>query len=93
MKTVLALFGLVLSYSQGVSQECISLSNADWGVTANWSCDGVNRLPTCGDTVKIQAGHTVTLANQYNLEGCGSSMVVDVTGILQFTTGNKLHLP
>jgi len=75
------------------AQECITLSNANWSVAANWSCDGVNRLPTCGDTVKIQSGHTITVSNQYNLQGCGAPIILDVTGILEFTNENKLELP
>ena len=93
LKQVLALNAFLLLVAPSFSQECLSLGNGNWGNTANWNCGGVNRLPTCGDIVKIQAGHTVTVANQYNLLGCGSSMIVDVTGTLQFTTGNKLQLP
>jgi hypothetical protein len=93
VKTVLALLGLVFSFFVSQAQECLSLGTSTWGDTANWSCDGVNRLPTCGDTVKIQTGDTVTVDNQYNLLGCGPAMIVDVTGTLQFTTGNKLDLP
>ncbi len=77
----------------GFSQECVSLSNANWGVAANWSCDGVNRLPNCGDIVKIQTGHTITVDAQYNLEGCGPPIILDITGVLEFTNGNKLQLP
>jgi hypothetical protein len=93
LKQVLALSAFLLLVAPSFSQECLSLGNGNWGNTANWNCGGVNRLPACGDIVKIQAGHTVTVANQYNLLGCGSSMIVDVTGTLQFTTGNKLQLP
>ncbi|MEX2597605.1 MAG: T9SS type A sorting domain-containing protein [Salibacteraceae bacterium] len=84
---------LVFWFSDFRSQECISVNSNNWNNTGTWLCDGVNRVPTCGDTVYITAGRTVSVTNQNNYEACGSSMVIDVSGDLAFTNGNKLELP
>lgn len=75
------------------AQTCLSQSTGNWNSAARWLCDGVNRLPACGDTIRIQSAHEITVTNQYNFSGCGSTMALDVTGTLTFTNGNKIDLP
>lgn len=75
------------------AQTCISQGTGNWNSTSTWSCDGTSRLPACGDTVRVQFLHVVTVTNQYDFTACGSTMALDVAGVLNFTTGNKVRLP
>lgn len=75
------------------AQTCISTGNGNWNNTASWNCNGVNRLPTCGDTILVGADDRITVSNQNNYEACGSPISIDVAGELAFTNGNKLELP
>lgn len=75
------------------SQTCISAGDGNWNNTASWNCNGVNRLPTCGDTILVSADDRITVSNQNNYEACGSPISLDVAGELAFTNGNKLELP
>jgi hypothetical protein len=70
-----------------------AIANGNWNVASTWSFSGANRVPTCGDTVIIPAGKTVTVNSQENLYGCGSPLYIFVYGTLQFTNGNKIDLP
>lgn len=66
---------------------CYSNGTGDWDKPASWSC---GRVPTCGDTIYIQAGHTVTLTASVNYHtGCVSV----IQGTLHFNNGRKLDLP
>lgn len=93
MKRLLIAIAGVVIHSETQAQQCLSLRDGNWNQTSTWSCDGVNRLPNCGDTVRVLSGDIVSVTNQNNYEACGSEMVIDVAGILQFTNGNKLELP
>lgn len=92
-KNALGVSLITILSSIGYSQQCESLVTGDWGNVNTWSCDGVNRIPTCGDTILVRSGNTVSVTNQYNLQACGLPIILDVTGILQFSNGNKLELP
>jgi len=70
-----------------------AVANGYWNVASTWLFAGVIRVPTCGDTITIPAGRTVTVDNQENLYGCGTKIVIHVYGTLQFTHGNKIDLP
>jgi len=91
--TIFGWFTLLLSFSEAQAQTCISTGNGNWSNTGTWLCDGVNRLPTCWDTVLVQLGDEVSVTNQNDYTACGSSMVVDMPRDLRFTTGNKIDLP
>jgi hypothetical protein len=71
------------------SATCISTGNGSWANTGTWSCGSI---PTCGDSIVIQAGHTVTISAQQDLRSCGSLFKMAIYGTLKFTTGNKLRL-
>lgn len=64
--------------------------NGNWGTAATWS---LGRKPTCGDTVIIPVGITVTVAAQENLVPCGTAVIIYVSGTWQFTNGNKIDFP
>lgn len=90
--SVLAVLVFLASYT-AKSQTCISTGNGSWNNTASWNCDGINRLPTCGDTILVGVDDRITVSNQNNYEACGSPLSIDVAGELAFTNGNKLELP
>jgi len=70
-----------------------SNSTGNWNNPSTWLFSGSARVPTCGDTVNIPYGTTVTVNSQENLVPCGMPLHIVVGGILQFTNGNKLELP
>lgn len=86
---ILILFGITNSSAQ----QCVSTGNGTWNNTNTWDCDGTNRVPSCGDTVIVLSGDVVTVTSQNDYTGCLTTLVIDVTGILQFSNGNKLELP
>ncbi|MES2680211.1 MAG: T9SS type A sorting domain-containing protein [Bacteroidota bacterium] len=69
---------------------CISTGNGNWATGATWSCGSA---PTCGDSIIIQAGHTVSVTATINHSGCGTKIILVVRGTLKFGTGDKLRLP
>lgn len=68
---------------------CIALANGDWATATNWSC---GHVPTCGDSVVIPAGRTVTITSQQNNSACGAPMQLTIYGTLKFNTGSKLQM-
>ncbi|MBA3664399.1 MAG: T9SS type A sorting domain-containing protein [Bacteroidetes bacterium] len=68
---------------------CIALGNGDWATPALWSC---GHIPTCGDSVVIPAGKTVTISSQQNNSGCGAPMQITVYGTIKFNSGSKLQM-
>lgn len=85
------LFGVSLklfSYSLSAAT-CVSSGSGSWASGSNWLC---GHVPTCGDSVVIQSGHTMTISSQQDLRGCGSAFTLTIYGTLRFVTGNKLRL-
>lgn len=93
IKLIAALLLFLVHPIRGYNQVCTSIASGSWVSSFTWSCRGTNATPTCGDTVYVDAAHVVTVNNQVDLTACGSSIVVDITGDLAFTNGNKLELP
>lgn len=82
------LFSNTISYAgQGVAITGI------WGSSLTWTFGGVNRLPTCGDTLTIPAGIIVTVSSQQDYTSCGQNMFISISGTLQFMNGYKLDMP
>jgi hypothetical protein len=79
----LFLFGL-----KSQSATCVSSGSGTWTNTATWSCGSV---PTCGNSVVIQAGHTVSIT-AVNLSGCALKFALVIKGTLRFITGGSLQL-
>lgn len=92
MKRFLALVLLAVVYLKGYSAVCYSTGNGAFNNTATWSCPGG---PSCGDTIIIQAGHTVTVTTQQNFaqNPCNTPMLMIVHGTLKFETGNRIDFP
>lgn len=89
-KKLFFLFLIVLTGIRAHAATCTAVSNTNWGQNATWSC---GHVPTCGDSVVIPAGITVTIATQQDYSACASPIKIAIYGTLQFTTGNKLTLP
>jgi hypothetical protein len=85
-KYMLWILILVASYCEGRQVNCMSSGN--WGNTSTWSA-----TPTCGDTLFIPSGRTVTVDGHYTYSSSVSSMKIIVGGTLQFQNGYKLRLP
>jgi hypothetical protein len=71
------------------ANKCIAVTNGNWTNSATWSC---GTIPTCGDSIIIPAGKTVTISSQQNYT-CGLPIQILIYGNLKFITGNKLILP
>ena len=75
-------------FSQAVTNSAIG--NGNWDAPGTWS---LGRKPTCGDTITIPFGITVTVTAQENLVPCVTPVIVIVDGTWQFTNGNKIDFP
>ncbi len=87
---------LFLAFHAGESARAAigsSVLNGSWNDPNTWSFGGINRLPTCGDTITIPSGYSVTVNSQVDYSACGTFLYVIVEGSLLFTNGNKLQLP
>jgi len=85
--------GILLLLLYGNISKAVTITasaDGNWGTSGTWS---LGRKPTCGDTVMIPAGVTVTVNAQENLVPCGNPVIVFVSGTLQFTNGNKIDFP
>ena len=67
-------------------------TTGNWNNPSTWLINGSARIPTCGDTVLIPAGYTVTVNTQIDLSTCSVPLYIVVDGTFQFTNGNKLDL-
>jgi len=67
-------------------------TTGNWTNPSTWLINGTARVPTCGDTVLIPAGYTVTVNTQIDLSTCSTPMYIIVDGTFSFTNGNKLDL-
>jgi hypothetical protein len=64
-----------------------------WNNASTWQFGTVNRIPTCGDTLFIPSGVTVTISTQLNYSSCPEPMFLSIQGTLHFDSGKKLDLP
>jgi hypothetical protein len=79
---------------RGLSAVCTATASGNWNNPTIWSCGS---SPGCGDFVIIPSGITVTINAQVNLDenstpACSTATYIQVSGTLQFITGNKLNL-
>lgn len=93
-KIILVLFVLIGINRTSYSAICTALANGNWSNPANWSCGA---LPGCGDIIFIPAGLTITVDTQVDLDensspACSTATFIQVSGTLQFVTGNKISL-
>lgn len=67
-----------------------STGSGNWNTAATWNASG---SPVCGDSIVIQAGHTISVTTQQNYGSCAAPMRVIIYGTLMFYNGAKLSLP
>jgi hypothetical protein len=68
-------------------------STGNWDKNTTWTYNGVQRSPSCGDTLIIPAGVTVTVRMQTDYMNCMQRFYIVVNGTLQFKNGYKMNLP
>lgn len=87
-----AIFAALMLFASAnlLAEPCTAIRNDDWDKTTTWSC---GRVPTCGDSVVIAAGITVTIDDQADYTACGSPIKINIFGVLAFVSGKKLLLP
>lgn len=90
----LTIFFLIVSVFKGYSATCTATVTGNWENPAVWSC---GHVPLCTDNVTVPSGFTVTITTMLDYStgaGCSTqTMVVSISGVLKFQTGNKLTLP
>jgi hypothetical protein len=80
---------LVVAHHRCTARTCTSTDNGDWIAAGSWSCGSA---PAAGDTLIIQAGHTVTVHANHTYTG--TPIRVQVYGTLFFNGGGaKLSFP
>jgi hypothetical protein len=88
MKTILSLLFLVGSTYYAHTATCSSINSGAWNDPLTWSCGAV---PVTGDTIIVNAIHTVVVSSNTNLNGL--PMVIIINGVLLFDSpGAKLRL-
>lgn len=88
-KFIPILFLLLLGFRSQASVTCVAIAAGNWESGSTWSC---GHMPTCGDSVYIPFGITVTVTTVCSY-GCTGGIGVVVGGVLFFQTGKKLELP
>jgi len=87
---IVSALAIFLQWNVAGATTITAVANGNWNSGSTWS---LGRVPTCGDTVVIPAGKTVTVASQENLVPCGLPVIIYVSGTFQFTNGNKIDFP
>ena len=86
-------FGILLLLSFMWLNESYALTNTaqtgSWSNSSTW----VNNAPQNGDTIYINAGHTVTVRSQQDYTSNTSPMFLIIEGVLNFNNGKKILLP
>lgn len=83
------LFAFLFIFYNGYveARQVTAISSGYWSTASTWDL-----TPTCGDTITIPNGITVTVNSQQPYT-CTTTMHVVVAGILQFVNGYKLTMP
>lgn len=98
MKTIqlfLLAFVMLLKFSEfSFAANCTALSSGNWSNPTIWSCGA---LPGCGDIIVIPSGIIVSVDMQVDLDensspACSTATHIQISGVLQFVTGNKISL-
>lgn len=84
---------ILFNFFKSGAATCLSNGSGAWNLAATWSCGSV---PGCGDSIVIQAGHTVTITADQSYMACNPAtqyLKITVFGCLKFTNGNRMRLP
>lgn len=80
-----------MSTSSAYAAQYTSSGSGNWNTAGTWSPAGP---PGCGDTVFIQAGHTIEVSSVIDYSACGQPLFLEINGHLHFNGGgSKLRLP
>lgn len=88
-KKIILLIALLFPLLTVRGATCTSTVSGFWNNPTTWSC---GQVPTCGDSIVVPAGVTVTVSTQLNMVSC-SPVKITVKGNLYFINGKKLDLP
>lgn len=92
MKTLLSIVFVVCAVLTASSSTTTATSSGDWTENSNWD----NGAPGCFDTIVIPAGIQIDITSTQDLEGCSpglDSIIILISGRLEFQNGKKLKLP
>ncbi len=92
MKTLISIVFVVCAALTASSSTTTATSSGDWTENSNWD----NGAPGCFDTIVIPAGIQIDITSTQNLEGCSpglDSIIILISGRLEFQNGKKLKLP
>jgi hypothetical protein len=67
-----------------------SVSSGNWSSPLTWNTIS---SPNCGDSIIINANHTISVTTQQNYNSCGAPLKICIYGKLKFFLGSKLYLP
>jgi hypothetical protein len=90
MKKICTFILFCVFYNLSFSATRFVLTNGAWEDDANWT-SGAG--PSCGDSLIIPPGITVTINSMVDYSACLSPIQLSVQGTLIFQTGKKLYLP
>ncbi len=86
----LFLFSLAFVFiTETQARSVTAVTNGNWTNTSTWG----GLTPTCGDTVLIPAGITVTINDVLDFTGCSQWIRINIGGTMTFQTGKKIKLP
>lgn len=88
-KIILLLAVLFISYGIGYATVVTAVSSNKWTSGSTWD---TGTSPSCGDTIVIPSGVTVTVDVQINLDVCPDPTFILVEGTLDFKNGKKIYM-
>lgn len=88
IKSLFLIFVICIHATTAKGAFCVTTGNGVWTNSATWACGSV---PTCGDSVVILSGHTVSITSA-DYTSCVPKLVIVIKGTLQFTAPGKLEM-
>jgi len=95
MKIYIILTSFLFLFSfYGNARIIYSVADGSWGDSSTWEdSDGNNTTPTCGDTVVINNGYTVSITSSYDYTSCSDRILIYVNSTIYFGNNGRLDLP
>lgn len=88
-RLALSIVSFFLSLYTGFAAVHTSVSNGDWSAGSTWDS---GTAPSCGDTIIISSGTTVSVNSMIYLDACGLPTFILIEGTLRFASGKKMYL-
>lgn len=90
MRKIILLAICLFSFVAGnATKRYSNVASGDWESSGSWTGGSV---PQNGDTIFIQAGHTITVNTVNTTLQSGAAVYLEIYGTLNFATGKKLSL-